>query len=539
MNTMINNSSLLIDKHLKALYFEERKTVALSDGTILTCDFDAQKIPQIRDYITTEKSLNKGALFGKPTLVRRVAKAEIEHYLNQPSLQSFGNQSVSLNDSEPSIRLHEYLQSSVDKGCSDIHFEVYEDKTVIYCRVDGRRVWLGEIPDPSYGEQLFSYIFTAKATEKDNDYVAKDANNGHVSEMLMCKEIIVELGETISRKIKRMTSWRVAYLPTKRGGRCTFRWLDAYSKIPTLEELDWTQGHVNALRNYLNTPSGVCIISGKTGSGKTTVIASALSEIPTDRSVVTLEEPPEFDLKQIIQVHVKPTTPVKEGGNEMRGFGYYSKQTLRHDVDVEMHGEVRDHNGAMELARKGETGQLMFTSLHTSSATGIAHTLTEQMNVPSPVIAAPDLMRLWIYQTLIRKLCTECSFTADEAAQYYKEKPDNKVLSWLKHIDQLCDGDIDAVRFRNPQGCPHCFEGEKGRTTAVEMIVIDDQDREYIIKKDYLGWQKALKAKGFKDVRDHAISKIKAGIIDVVTASTKINNLLPISSAEIYKTFEM
>ncbi|WP_161493393.1 ATPase, T2SS/T4P/T4SS family, partial [Zoogloea sp. LCSB751] len=90
----------------------------------------------------------------------------------------------------------------------------------------------------------------------------------------------------------------------------------------------------------------------------------------------------------------KPNTPVKEGGEEMRGFSYYSKQTLRHDVDVEMHGEVRDKIGAMELTRKGETGQLMFTTLHTSSALGIAHTLTDQMHVPPAVIAAPALMRL-------------------------------------------------------------------------------------------------------------------------------------------------
>lgn len=529
----------LSDKVLIPLYFEERKSVALSDGTILTSDFDAKKISQIRDYITSSRTLNGGALFGKPTTVKKVTASEIEHYLSQLESQSSGTNTANMTDSEPSKRLHEYLQSGVEKWCSDIHIEVHENSTVIYARVDGRRILLSEIPDPSYGLQLFSYIFNSKATEKDSDFVEKDANNGHVEEILDCRDISIIDGEPSINKVKRNTRWRVAYVPAKRGGRCTFRWLDASYDIPKLDSMGWTAGHVAVLRNYLDTPSGVCIISGKTGSGKTTVLASALNEIPVERSVVTLEDPPEFDQRKAIQIQVKPNTPVKEGGDEMRGFSYYSKQTLRHDVDVEMHGEVRDKIGAMELTRKGETGQLMFTTLHTSSAMGIAHTLTEQMHVPAAVIAAPALMRLWIYQTLVRKVCPHCSFTVKQATEYYKDKQDSKVSHWLNNIESLCNGQTQNVRFKNPDGCQKCVEGERGRTAIVEMIVLDDEDREYIIKKDYIGWEKALKAKGFKDVRDHAISKIKAGIIDVVTASGKVNDLLPVASADIYKTFEM
>lgn len=530
---------VLSDKVLIPLYFEERKSVALSDGTILTSDFDAKKISQIRDYITASRTLNGGVLFGKPTTVKKVSTSEIEHYLSLLESQSSGSSSAKMTDSEPSKRLHEYLQSGVEKWCSDIHIEVHENSTVIYARVDGRRILLSEIPDPSYGEQIFSFIFNSKASETDADFVAKDANNGHVEEILDCRDISIIDGEVSIKKMNRNTRWRVAYVPAKRGGRCTLRWLDASYDIPKLDDMGWTAGHVAVLRNYLDTPSGVCIIAGKTGSGKTTTLASALNEIPVERSVVTLEDPPEFDLKKAIQIQIKPNTPVKEGGEEMRGFSYYSKQTLRHDVDVEMHGEVRDRVGAMELTRKGETGQLMFTTLHTSSAMGIAHTLTEQMHVPAAVIAAPALMRLWIYQTLVRKICPHCCFTIEEATEYYKDKQDPKVSHWLNNIESLCNGQIQNVRFKNPDGCQKCVEGERGRTAIVEMIVLDDEDREYIIKKDYLGWEKALKAKGFKDVRDHAISKIKAGDIDVVTASGKVNDLLPVTSADIYKTFEM
>lgn len=530
---------LLSDKVLITLYFEERKSVALSDGTILTSDFDAKKISQIREYITASRTLNGGVLFGKPTTVKKVTASEIEHYLSQLESQSSGASNANVTDSEPSKRLHDYLQSGVEKWCSDIHIEVHENSTVIYARVDGRRILLSEIPDPSYGLQLFSYIFNSKATEKDSDFVEKDANNGHVEEVLTCSEEIIINGVSDIKKVMRKTSWRVAYVPAKRGGRCTFRWLDANSEIPKLEDMGWTAGHVTVLRNYRDMASGVCIFSGKTGSGKTTSLASVLNEIPEERSVVTLEDPPEFNLKKAIQIQIKPNTPVKEGGEEMRGFNYYSKQTLRHDVDVEMHGEVRDKVGAMELTRKGETGQLMFTTLHTSSALGIAHTLTDQMHVPPAVIAAPALMRLWVYQTLVRKVCPHCCLTAEQAADHYKDQPDSKVAEWLNKIDKLCNGETTNVRFRNPKGCKFCVKGERGRTALVEMIVLDDEDREFIIKKDEAGWLKALKAKGFKDVRDHAISKIKAGVIDVVTASGRVNDLLPVASADIYKTFEM
>lgn len=530
---------ILNDKILIPLYFEERKSVALSDGTVLTSDYNAKKIPQIREYISTSKTLHGGSLFGKPTSVKMVKASEIEDYLSQIESQSNGASTASMTDSEPSKRLHEYLQSGVEKWCSDIHIEVHENSTVIYARVDGRRILLSEIPDPTYGDQLFSYIFNSKATEKDADFVAKDANNGHVEEILMCSDIVIIDDVQDIRKVKRKTSWRVAYVPAKRGGRCTFRWLDANSEIPKLDDMGWTAGHVAVLRDYRDMASGVCIISGKTGSGKTTALASALNEIPAERSVVTLEDPPEFNLKKAIQIQIKPNTPVKEGGEEMRGFNYYSKQTLRHDVDVEMHGEVRDKVGAMELTRKGETGQLMFTTLHTSSALGIAHTLTEQMHVPAAVIAAPALMRLWIYQTLVRKVCPHCCLTAEQASEHYKDQQDSKVAKWLNQIDELCNGETKNIRFRNPKGCKFCVEGERGRTALVEMIVLDDEDREFIIRKDNAGWLRALKAKGFKDVRDHAISKIKSGTIDVVTASGKVNDLLPVDSADIYKTFEM
>lgn len=256
------------------------------------------------------------------------------------------------------------------------------------------------------------------------------------------------------------------------GGKITLRWLDKDLKIPTMEEMGYSQGHCDAFRRFVNGPSGNLLVAGKTGSGKSTLIAAILNIIDPSRSVQTLEDPPEFPLG-IIQTQVQPRQKVAEDSSEYRDFTYYSPVMLRHDIDVEMHSEIRTHKGAMEVTRKGETGQLMLTTLHTSSAIGIAHTLTEQLNVPAAVVAAPDLMRVWAYQTLVRTLCPHCKVADAEADDIYQrhheEQPDDLLDEYRQASRQLDTvlsqgGERDEVFWRNPAGCDRCNKGEKGRT---------------------------------------------------------------------------
>ena len=526
------NVSVLVDKQLLILYFEEKKSVALDDGTIISCDFNAKNLKKIREYIVESETLVGGKFFGQSLRIKKVSESEILQYLQRPEVANLSSSKQIKAQSEPSERLSTFLQQGVDLECSDLHIETYELETVIYARVDGLRTELATIPGSEYGMKLCSYIFNSAAKQKDGDFVAKDANNGNLEREL---KFLDEAGKEYSRN----TRWRISYIPAKGGGKCTMRWLDASQQIPPLEKMGWTDGHIQVVRDFLKSPSGVALFAGKTGSGKTTDLASILSEITHERSVHTLEDPTEFNLHRVVQTQVMQDMAVSEGSEEKRGFNYYSKLTLRHDVDVEMHGEIREHKGAMEVARKGETGQLMFSTLHTSSAVGIAHTLIEQMNVPASVVAAPELMRIWVYQTLVRKLCPECCMTLKDAEEYYQNVGVGDYEKLKKDITTLCGGEIDNVRLKNPDGCQHCKQGESGRTAILEMIVLDDEDREFILKKEYLGWVKALEKKGYKNVRDHAISKIKAGIIDIETAATKVNDLIPVDSKDIYKTFEM
>nr|WP_014343744.1 ATPase, T2SS/T4P/T4SS family [Aliivibrio fischeri]AEY78141.1 putative type II secretion protein [Aliivibrio fischeri] len=283
------------------------------------------------------------------------------------------------------------------RGVSDIHLELYANETRIEGRVDGKMMPLQPpIPEHEYGKLLFGYLFYL-AVDKNDDFSQNIINNGRI-------EIDLNTPDGL-----RETIWRVAYLPAKdNGGQVTLRWLNKNESAPLLDNIGWETGHVKIMRDFANSASGICIIAGQTGSGKSTTIASIINELKgKGRSINTLEDPVEFDLG------VMQSSVVSQNDDDDMMFKY-AKALLRHDVDIESHGEMREMKGAMNVCRKGETGQIMFTTMHTSSAIGVGHTLNEQMHVPSALIAAPNLMKLWIYQTLVRTLCPHCNLSLDD-----------------------------------------------------------------------------------------------------------------------------
>lgn len=528
MSTQQQKTEVLVDKTLITFYLEELSTLALDDGTIITRDINALRLKDIREYIRTTRELHNGLFFGQNLPIKQVESTVIERHFAQAALS--GQQTAHETNSHSDIarRFKNLQQKAVNLDCSDIHIEWYEFDTQFYARVDGRRIILENSNLAEIGEKIAAYIFNSKATAKDTpNFVPTTPNGGLVEESLDCPTDIE--GETE----QRLTQWRAAYVDCKGGGKLTLRWLNASKTVPPLDEMGLHPGHIAMLKSFCFGNSGLCMISGKTGSGKTTVTAALLALFDKSKAIGTIEDPPEFNLG-IPQVHATPNQLVNDE-TEARGFNYYSKAFLRHDLDVEFHGEVRDKKGAMEVTRKGETGQIMFTTLHTSSAMGIGHTLTEQMHVPPAVVAAPDLMRVWAYQTLVRTLCPHCKMSHDVASDYYAEKEEVATFNTLlADTVKVLGKDAHLAQYRRPDGCKHCIEGEKGRTALIEIIMLDNEDRTFILSKNYLGWQAALKEKGFKTVRDHALYKIKAGLIDIETASQKVTGLIPKRASDFY-----
>lgn len=506
---------------LKTIYFQHQDTLLMTDGSIKTLSFDSPAIDEIKTLVK-----NDYVEFGFKSLpsmpVEMATPVTMKQWFDSLNVSDMGQNQDSEEQSTQSdltttaTRAISMLEQAVTQGCSDIHIELFKNQTRIEVRVDGRMVPLfSPIPEREYGEELIGYLFNELSVDKDADFYASKMNNGRMSIPLN------------SPDGKRVMDWRLSYIPAKdKGGQGTLRWLNKNTTNPSIDELGWEVGQIKAIRDFMASPYGVCLIAGQTSSGKSTVIAAILNEMKRQgRSINTLEDPVEFDLG-IIQ------TPVIKKKGEDDGFFEASKTLLRHDVDIEMHGEIRDLKGAMSVCRKGSTGQLMFSTLHTSSVVGIAHTLNKQMHVPSSLIGAPDLMKMWIYQTLVRVVCPHCCQSLAKARKTWSEAKLDKFNAWREEHGSV---PIDKLRFRSEEGCDQCVEGEKGRTTLLEMLILDDEDRSYILKEDYLGWLGALKSKGFKSVVDHANLKISRGEVDLFTAAGRVDGLFPKDTTAIYQ----
>jgi type II secretory ATPase GspE/PulE/Tfp pilus assembly ATPase PilB-like protein len=490
---------------------------------IVSSDLDEPLLSIVREYVRDSQTLERGSYFGTVPSIELVSQKIVDTFKSDVVQAADESEQRKSSTATVGITLKSILQKALDVGSSDVHIEIYDNATVIYNRVDGRRILSSRVPEKKYGNEIISHIFMYKAAPRDRDYVEHLPNNGRIDEVLQIDKRSVP------------TSWRVSYAPTVTGGKLVMRNLDGEERRK-LTELGWLPWHIETYRKVFNGPSGLILFAGKTNSGKTQAIAAGLDEISDERAVHTLEDPNEFSLGKP-QTFVNPDLLISSDNQAPRkaNFAYYTRLLLRHDLDVTMLSELRDHEGAMEACRNGETGQLVFSSLHCSSAIGIAPTLIEQFGVPSALVASPDLMRLWIYQTLVRTLCKHCKLTPSEAESRYSAN--NKAAEFqviMKHLATVVP-DVEQVRFRNVDGCEHCVKGESGRTAVVEMILFDDLDREYIQRCDYLGWAKHLRTKGFKSTRHHAYHKISQGEVDVETAAAKVLNLLPVKTVEAYE----
>ncbi|EGU42496.1 GspE/PulE family protein [Vibrio scophthalmi] len=516
----MNHSNVVVSDQLKSLYFTHQNAVLLEDGTLLTSDYDSAAIELIKNHII-ERNDEYPELLGAVIKVEKTDTSTIAEKIESLSTKGVQFQMQNGDISTIGQDAKNILQLAVKRGVSDVHIELYGNETRIMARIDGRMVELQKtIPEYNYGLTLLSYLFNQLGKDQDADFSPKAPNNCRIEIDLITPDKNNE-GKHI--EVERETRWRVSYIPAQNnGGQVTLRWLNKNTTIPRLEDLGWEEGHIEAIRRFLNSPFGLLLLAGQVGSGKSTGIAGMLSEMKgSGRSMNTLEDPVEFDIG-VMQTSVRST-------DELNNF---IKLLLRHDVDIEMHGELRTQEGAMAACRKAETGQLVFSTIHTSSAVGIAHTLNEQMKIPLALIAAPELMKVWVYQTLVRTLCTKCSLTMEEASPLWSERESAQFKAWSEHnpVSPL-------MRFRNPNGCACCNQGENGRTSLVEMIFLDDIDRQFILNKDYLNWGKALKSKNYKTVLDHANLKIGRGEIDIFTAAKQVDGLFERSSDSIYDSF--
>lgn len=339
----------------------------------------------------------------------------------------------------PVIRwVDQLFEQAVAFGASDIHLEPGERAMRTRLRIDGV---LRDVapPDPGISEAAISRI---KILAKLN----------------IAERRLPQDGRTRIAAQGREIDLRVATSPTLHGEGAVLRLLDRSAALLTLDSLGLSADAVDRLRQSVRRPNGVTLVTGPTGSGKTTTLYAALREILSpELKLVSVEDPIEYQIDGVSQIQVKPSIELT--------FARALRSVLRQDPDVLMIGEIRDRETATIAIEAALTGHQVLSTLHTNNAPATITRLLE-MGVPEYLIGST--LSAVSAQRLVRNLCPSCS------------EPWNPPASLL---DRLAGHHaIGGATFRRPQGCPACRgSGYRGRSSICEIMTVSDRIRDMIL----------------------------------------------------------
>jgi general secretion pathway protein E len=375
-------------------------------------------------------------------------------------------------DDAPIIRLiNALLTQALREGASDIHFEAFETRSVVRLRIDGT---LGDLIEPA--RALHGAIVSRIKIMAQLDIAEKRLpQDGRITLRVAGKPVDV----------------RVSTIPTGHGERVVLRLLDKQAGRLDLTRLgmdDPTLAHMDRL---IREPHGIVLVTGPTGSGKTTTLYAALSRLDaTALNIMTVEDPIEYDLDGISQTQVNARIEMS--------FARALRTILRQDPDVVMIGEIRDLETAQIAVQASLTGHLVFATLHTNDAVSAVTRLVD-MGV-EPFLLASSLIGVGA-QRLVRRLCLECRkpFAAD-ATQL-------RVLGLAP-----TDGTLYSA-----QGCPACKgSGYRGRTGIYELLTVDDDLRRLIHDRaSEQTLREHAASRGMRSLRDDGMRWAGQGVISL------------------------
>jgi type II secretory ATPase GspE/PulE/Tfp pilus assembly ATPase PilB-like protein len=372
----------------------------------------------------------------------------------------------------PESLLHWILHKAIVAQASDLHFEQFSEATRVRARVDGSLVTLYTGPLDALGPMVAIVKNHAGLTMNPHD-----AQDGRFS---------VRFG-------RRLVDVRVSAIPWRRRlQKLTLRLLDKTASLRTLDQLGLSPGHLATLQDVLRLPQGLCLVTGPTGSGKTTMLYAALlaASDPTV-NVQTIEDPIEYELEGINQTQV----------DERHGLAFSTllRRLLRADPDIIMVGEVRDKETAVTAAESALTGHLVLTTLHALDSIRAVGRLAA-MGV-APYMLADSLVMLHA-QRLSRRLC---------ACRH--ERPATEAQRQVLGQAGLVPPGGEPPLLFEPAGCPDCGgTGYRGRTAVIELYAVSDAFRDLVLRNasaEQLGSLAA--AEGFESMHHHALRKALAG----------------------------
>jgi len=337
-------------------------------------------------------------------------------------------------DDAPIIRLiNAILSQAVREEASDVHIETFEDRLSVRYRIDGV---LAEVLSP---KRALAPLLVSRLKV--------------MAKLDIAEKRVPQDGRISVRIAGHAVDIRMSTIPSAHGERVVLRLLDTAAGQLKLEQLNMNEQVLEAYRRHLHSPHGIILVTGPTGSGKTTTLYAGLSHInESTRNIMTIEDPVEYMLPGVGQTQVNSKVDMT--------FARGLRAILRQDPDVVMVGEIRDLETGEIAVQASLTGHLVLSTLHTNTAIG-AITRLKDMGI-EPFLVSSSLLAV-MSQRLVRLLCTACR----EAAPATKAEREVLALETEKE-----------VQLFHPRGCDKCnYTGYRGRTGIYEMIEVDDKLR--------------------------------------------------------------
>ena len=454
-----------------SLTYDGRITVAMSDpmDTLAIDEISMLTNREVDVRIATGSDINK-ALSSYYRVQSSVDEAVLDVNRQTASIsgstqimsQSTPTDVSTVNSEDaPVVRLvNSILEQSVKEKASDIHIEPSDSTTKVRMRMDGTLFSTTEIPKNLHMPLLARIKILAGIDIAEK----RRPQDGRILIKVSGKKMDI----------------RVSTLPTVFGEKAVLRLLAQDNEHVGIENLGFNHEQAEELKQLVTVPNGIILVTGPTGSGKSTTLYSLLALINTPEvNIITIEDPVEYTVAGVTQVQVNEKIDLT--------FGSVLRSILRQDPDKLMVGEIRDPETAHLAVRVALTGHLVLSTLHTNDAAASINRLVD-MGVPNFLLASS--LRGIIAQRLVRKLCDKC-------------KKESEVTEQMSHEIQLPQG----TKIFSPVGCPSCrFTGYSGRTVIAELMIIDPTLREMINK-----------ASPQQEIKDQAIKNGMATLRDIAT----------------------
>ncbi len=378
-------------------------------------------------------------------------------------------------DKTPITQIADYIILAAAKSsASDIHFDPREDGMMVRFRIDG---------------DLQNYTYIPKTYERNLSTRLKLLANMNITETRLPQDGAIkgDFGGTY-------LDMRVSCLPLNEGEKIVVRILDYSRSLEGLDQLGFSDTNLTKLKRMINVPNGIILITGATGSGKSTTVYSILQILnKEEKNIITVEDPIEMNIEGLNQVQVNAEIGMT--------FAAALRSILRQDPNIILIGEIRDSETAQIAVRASITGHLVLSTIHTNNALSTVERLLD-MNVEKYLLSTA--LTGIISQRLAKKMCPKCRISR-KTTEYEKSL-------FKKYLDK----DIDKVYDINPGGCDSCHNGYKGRIAIQEVLEFDDEIRNALNSDDIK--REDLKELVYTDnvitMLQDALEKVEQGIIN-------------------------